>query len=39
MENVSSVRFVIAVNKLIFSINVDVLFLTKLFKIQKYSLL
>ena len=39
MENVSSVRFVIAVNKSIFCINVDILFLIKLFKVQKYSLL
>ena len=31
MENVASARFVIAVNKLIFRFNVDILFLLKLF--------
>ena len=31
MKNVASLRFVIAVNKLMFPFNVDILFLLKLF--------
>ena len=31
MEKVNSLRFVIAINKLIFRFNVDILFLLKLF--------